>query len=109
MTEVLCPNCGGRFNERYCGQCGQKRTQRLTFVQVTRDLTSQLLQLDFAFLRTAAHLTLGPGRVARGYVKGQRRTYVNPIKYAFVTATVYVLVINFFKVEIVPPPGPFQL
>ena len=60
-------------------------------------------------LRTAAHLTLGPGRVARAYVKGQRRTYVNPLKYAFLTATAYVLVINLFKVEIVPPAGPFQL
>ena len=92
-----------------------KRTHRLTFGQVARALTSQLLQLDFASLRTAAHLTLGPGRVALAYVKGQRRTYVNPLKYAFLTATAYVLVINLFKVgscrrrSVQPEPKRFLL
>ena len=49
-------------------------------------------------------MTLRPGETARAYVEGRRAAYMNPLKYAFVCTTFYVLVIVVFDVEFFRPP-----
>lgn len=45
-------------------------------------------------MRTFIGLSTHPGQVAREYIAGHRRRYTNPLKYAFLTATLYALVMG---------------
>ena len=91
---VACANCGARLTGPYCAECGQKRAERLGFREVLSAVAAELSSLDTALLRTFVDLTRAPGRVAREYVQGRRTHYMNPLKYAFYAATVYVVVVH---------------
>ncbi len=95
IPEDRCAGCGASIGDSYCSKCGQRRARRLTFRRVLSDALEHLLTLDSSFLRTLGGLTKHPGRVGREYVLGQRKTYLNPLKYIFVIGTVYLLVFNF--------------
>ncbi len=96
IPEVRCASCGA-LSGYDCSECGQRRARRLSFRRILSEALEHLLALDSAFLRTLIGLTKHPGRVCRRYVLGQRKTYVNPLKYTFVVATVCLLTYNFFR------------
>lgn len=95
-----CPNCGATLKGPYCSTCGQKRPQRISFLRVLTDALDTLVSLDSKVVRTFTGLTRNPGRVAREYVEGRRSTYVNPIKYAFFTTTLFLLVVHLFDIPV---------
>lgn len=87
-----CLNCGTDLTGPYCSQCGQRNTApRLAARDVAADLAQHFLQFDSALGRTLIGLTRNPGKVAREYVFGMRKRYVNPFKYCFtITALFFV-------------------
>lgn len=87
-----CLNCGTDLTGPYCPQCGQRNTApRLVARDVAADLVHHFLQFDSGLGRTLVGLTRNPGKVAREYVFGMRRRYVNPFKYCFtITALFFV-------------------
>ena len=95
-----CAGCGATIEGSYCSVCGQRRVGRITFRRVFSQAASNLT-IDSAFLRTLIGMTTHPGRVAREYVEGRRKAYMNPLKYTFVIATVFALEVNLL--EILPP------
>lgn len=103
-----CVNCGSALDDRYCPRCGQRKAQSITFARVTADAAEQLVSLDSALVRTMVGLARSPGRLVRRYLDGQRKTYMNPMKFVFVAATVFALTINVFDVlpHEIPPDRP---
>lgn len=64
----------------------RNRWQRLDASQLVRELIATIFNLESSLWRTLIGLTLRPGKVAREYVAGRRRSYFNPLKYLLVTA-----------------------
>ena len=93
-----CENCGAALGGRFCSECGQRRTRRITFRRVLAEAVEHLWSFDSTILRTATGLARSPGRLCREYVDGRRKAYMNPLKYAFLAATVFALVINLFDI-----------
>lgn len=91
------------MTDRYCGSCGQPRTGRLGFRDITSAALAEVASFDTAFLRTFIGLTRDPGRVAREYIEGRRARYMNPLKYAFFAVTVYVVLAHLFDAPVGPP------
>lgn len=85
-----CKNCGtpnlADFN--YCTNCGAKVIRnRLTFKNLSHDITDRYFDLDNTFLRTFKHLLTKPELVIDGYISGIRRKYLNPISYLGIALT----------------------
>ncbi len=103
-SATTCRNCQTPTTGRYCPECGQRRARRITFRRVFNEGLEHVMSLDSAFLRTVVDLSRRPGQVCREYLEGQRKAFVNPIKYTFFMATVFALVVNLL--DIVPASIP---
>lgn len=91
-----CKNCGTpqRTDFNYCPNCGAKVIRnRLTFKNLSYDLTERYFDLDNTFLRTFRHLLTKPELVIDGYISGIRRKYINPISYLGIALTLSGLLI----------------
>ncbi len=82
-----CRNCGAPQAGTYCQACGQKHLrQRLHFGEWVRACFSQVTNLDRGLLFTLVQMLWRPGAVARDFVSGKQRPYVNPLAYFFLGA-----------------------
>ncbi|MEM9593657.1 MAG: DUF3667 domain-containing protein [Acidobacteriota bacterium] len=88
-TDALptCMNCGSVLYGPYCSQCGQRSAETFTFDGLRGRLRRRLRDRDFAVVRTVVGLTVDPGSLARKYLQGQRRPFVQPGIYALCSAT----------------------
>lgn len=100
LNGQACLNCHEPLHGAYCSSCGQKRAGRITFRGVVADAFRALTNLDSKFTRTVIGMTRSPGRVVREYVDGRRSSYMNPIKYAFVSTTIFLVVIHLFEIPV---------
>jgi len=85
-----CKNCGTQQQTDfdYCPNCGAKVIRnRLTFKNLSHDITERYFDLDNTFLRTFKHLLTKPELVIDGYITGIRRKYLNPISYLGIALT----------------------
>ena len=98
----ICTNCGAQFDTPYCGQCGQQKSKRLQMGTMFKTALNQFLHFEGGLLSTIYHQFRKPGMVAGQYIKGRRKNWYNPIKYAFFSLTVYALSVNFFKLNLHP-------
>lgn len=90
----VCPNCGADRLGDWCQQCGQPYLDgRLTFRRLWREFAERFLKLERGLLGTFRQLCLRPGGVARDYVEGRRKRYVNPLSYLFLGAAVTLLIL----------------
>lgn len=91
--KASCLNCGGEPAGRFCQDCGQKAAiVRLHPNGLARDFFSLLLDLETGLWRTFLGLLRRPGEVAREYVAGRRRRFLNPLNYLFFALAAYFLV-----------------
>lgn len=91
-----CKNCGTpqRTDFNYCPNCGAKVIRnRLTFKNLSHDISERYFDLDNTFLRTFIHLITKPELVIDGYISGIRRKYLNPISYLGIALTLSGLLI----------------
>ncbi|MCS3678876.1 hypothetical protein GGP72_002686 [Salinibacter ruber] len=97
---VPCQNCGAPLVGEYCHQCGQRHVPDLRVLYLVRRFLESALDLEDLergvgqTLRRAAQ---NPGRVARRYVDGERKEFVNPLGYFLLTATATFLVFSMFQ------------
>ena len=88
----VCANCGAPRAGAYCTDCGQQfLDERLSLRQLWREFAQRYLKLERGLLLTFRQMFTDPGGVARRYVEGQRRRYLNPLSYFLVGATVALL------------------
>ena len=81
----MCANCGSPRESAFCAHCGQKHlTERLRFGEMMREMVSRLTDFDRGLLHTFLDLMIRPGQVAKDYVTGKQKPYVNPLTYFFI-------------------------
>ncbi|MEM9917756.1 MAG: DUF3667 domain-containing protein [Bacteroidota bacterium] len=96
-TGTNCHNCGAPMeaSQVYCHHCGQKfRKKLLSFREIFVDAFSNLFNLD-SKLWVSLQKLLIPGYLAKAYVEGKRRQYVNPFRLFFFLTVLLIAVINF--------------
>lgn len=89
-----CPDCDAPAQDGavYCSRCGQRLTVGpLRLREITTELASSLISWELPVLRTVRDLSMGPGRVADAWMRGQRRRYVNPFHFLVVVGLVVAL------------------
>ncbi len=82
---------------------------RLNFKQLLRDLWIAFSNTDSGILLLVKQLVYRPGKVARDYISGKRKTYMNPFSYLVLMVAIalyFILqfenaVLNFSKIEVV--------
>ncbi|WBL20788.1 DUF3667 domain-containing protein [Zunongwangia sp. HRR-M8] len=78
-----CLNCGWLVNENYCGNCGQKKFNRIDRRYVLNELESTILQTNKGFLYTIKGVIRNPGKTAKEFINGNRINHYKPILLAF--------------------------
>ena len=98
---MKCKNCNTSVEETYsyCPYCGQKiGLGRLNFKQLLKDLWISFTNTDKGILHLIKHLTYRPGKVAREYISGRRKSYFNPFNYLLITVAIALYFIAQFEV-----------
>lgn len=91
-AQAECLHCGHPRNQEFCGNCGQRHVdRRLEFLEWVKLTFSRITQLDRGVLYTFAQLVIRPGHVAKEYVAGRRRPYLNPLTCFFLGAALQLL------------------
>ncbi len=101
INQPDCLNCGSPLNTEYCGQCGQKKAQRITFKHLIALVQRGTLELRSPFLQTIIGLTVRPADTCREYLDGKRAKYFNPAKYAFWLTTFAILLASYLNISLV--------
>ncbi len=100
MQPASCLNCGKRFleNQKFCPECGQKTdTARLSFPHFIHEMVHAFTHADKGIFHLIKGLTLYPGKVARDYIAGKRKSYFNPYTFFMLMAGLFVLSNIYFK------------
>ena len=99
-AEQTCQNCGAALVGEYCHRCGQRQVPVLRVQHLVRRFFESALDLEDlerGIGQTFLQAAKSPGRVARRYVEGERKQFVNPIGYFLLTATITFLVFLTFR------------
>ncbi|MEM7782339.1 MAG: DUF3667 domain-containing protein [Planctomycetota bacterium] len=88
----ICPNCRAVCDTAFCGGCGQKQlVQRLRFGGLIKDLFAKVTDVDRGLFFTFWAMLIRPGQVAKDYVRGKQKVYVNPLTFFFIGAAIQLL------------------
>ncbi len=91
-----CRNCGAALRGEYCADCGQREgSGDERFLDVARDLASDLIEIDSRFWRTFYPLVLRPGRLSAEYFAGRRARYLPPLRLYLVLSFCLFLYFSF--------------
>ncbi len=63
----------------------------------------EIIEIEAPVIRTLVDLTIRPGAMCRDYVRGKRRRYANPLRYAIVIAALLVFAIEILDVDLAAP------
>jgi hypothetical protein len=91
-----CLNCGAELRGQYCGQCGQRASNRLISLwELTRDAFGDLFEIDSRLWRTLIPLLIRPGMLTKDYLEGRRARYMPPFRMYLVLSVIF-FVVAFF-------------
>ena len=97
---TVCLYCGTDRSGPYCHECGQKyRDTPLTLRELLTRVFRVVTDVDSGLLYTLRVAFRNPGAVARRYVDGETRRFLNPISYLLVAATLLYVVMGLFKAQ----------
>lgn len=98
---MACINCKSNFNGEYCPNCGEKKNiERISFISTVTTAYSGLIDMDKGFLYNLKNLTLSPQKTILQYIRGKRKHIFNPISYAIISVTAYLIVISLVKFDL---------
>lgn len=100
-----CKNCNTpqRTDFNYCPSCGARVIHnRLTFKNLTYDITERYFNLDNTFIKTVVQLCLRPDVVIDSYIQGVRRRFLNPISHLGIALTLSGLLIFIMQKVMTP-------
>jgi len=92
-----CLNClmPLRGDENFCPNCGQKNdVRKLRVSHFFSEFLAGFISYDSTLWRTLKPIMLSPGKVSLEYIKGKRKSYVNPFRFYFSVSIIYFLVIG---------------
>jgi hypothetical protein len=89
----VCHNCGAALATAYCGECGQKRAQRLDLGAVRSEAWQSYRLFEMSFVKGTLRFLRSPGGVAREFVLGARARHIHPLKLLLVAIGLLLLVL----------------
>jgi hypothetical protein len=93
-----CRNCGFESSGTYCPECGQEVSpKRMTARLVFKDSTHKLLHLENPSINTIIQLIKWPGRTAKNYISGARKSLIKPYKFFLSWQTFHVLIFHWLS------------
>ncbi|MBI5404272.1 MAG: DUF3667 domain-containing protein [Ignavibacteriae bacterium] len=101
-----CKNCGIESGGTYCPECGQEvEPKRMTVKLVFKDSTHKFLHWENPSLNTIRQLLMWPGRTAKNYISGAKKSLIKPYKFFLSWQTIHVIFFhwlskNYFNYQI---------
>jgi hypothetical protein len=90
--EEHCTNCGAFAPRRYCPECGQETTAKITALKpLVLEFLNEFASVDSKLAHTFAALLFHPGRLTKDYIEGRRIRYIAPIRLYVLTSALFVL------------------
>ena len=98
---ISCPNCDAKLTGRFCANCGQDcGNLRFDTRFMLAEGVRQIAGWDGALVRTMTGLWSNPGGLARDYVEGRRRSYLNPARFCLVSLALWLLVVRLLGLDL---------
>jgi len=93
-----CKNCGFDSESKYCPECGQEVSpKRMTVKLVFKDSTHKLMHWENPSLNTIRQLLMWPGRTAKNYISGAKKSLIKPYKFFLSWQTAHVLIFHWLS------------
>ena len=93
----VCRHCDAPLHTKYCGQCGQKKAERLGRRAIGTEIWQNWRLFELAVLKAGWRVLRWPGRVAREYVLGARTRHLHPLKLLLLAIGTMLLVLGSSK------------
>jgi len=90
---AVCRNCGAPLETKFCASCGQKKAERIGASNLRDEAWDKIRWFEADMVKAAANVALRPGRVARAYVLGERKSHVHPLKLLLAAIVILLIVI----------------
>jgi hypothetical protein len=96
-TDHYCKNCETPLEPsfKYCPECGQESTDKLTFGVLFSKTISDYFSVDARFFRSFAPLMFKPGILARRFVDGKRLKYLHPAQFYLFISVLFFFLFSF--------------
>lgn len=90
MKDLICKNCKNMYSKSYCSTCGQRdiANKRLRFSTIFNDFLDNAFNIHKGLFFTFWNLIIKPGKVGEAYILGQRKKYVNPVRYLIIAVAI---------------------
>lgn len=98
---ITCKNCNNTFEGKFCPECGQKETHRLTVPHLGHEVFHAVTHTDKGIFFLIKEMFLRPGITVREYVDGKRKRYFNPFTFLLLMMALQLVVIrktNYYQV-----------
>lgn len=86
-----CPNCEAVRESKFCKICGEQPLgpHDLTFRDLLTKFGQSVSSIDGKAVRTFRSLILKPGALTVAHIRGQRRTYIGPLKVFLIANAIF--------------------
>jgi hypothetical protein len=91
-----CLNCSSplELDQYYCYTCGQKnKTSKVSFWSLMSELLSNIFNLDHSVWKSLFGV-FKPGYLTKEFIKGRRKSYLNPLRLFFFAMVVHLALIS---------------
>jgi len=99
-----CLNCGTYLSkdDLFCSHCGQKRLKRedMSFRYLIGNSFLDYFHFDSKFFRTILPLLYKPGWLTLEYMRGKRKSFVEPFRLFLVISVIYFLLLPFGREQV---------
>jgi hypothetical protein len=96
--EKHCLNCNAVTHGRYCSVCGQENLEPQESVwHLITHTFNDITHFDGKFFISLKYIVTKPGFLSSEYLRGKRKTYLDPIRfYLFTSAFFFFIIFSFF-------------
>lgn len=90
-----CINCKEVHHFDFCPNCGQPyEKKKISFGVLYDDFKERVLGLDGKFIQTVITAVKDCGSLTMTYIQGNRRKYVGPVSFFFISLTIYFVIMT---------------
>lgn len=90
-----CINCKEVHHFDFCPNCGQPyEKKKISFGVLYDDFKERVLGLDGKFIQTVITAVKDCGDLTMTYIQGNRRKYVGPVGFFFISLTIYFVIMT---------------